>query len=406
MKVVVIGGGPAGMMCAGKAAEQGANVILIDKNEKLGKKLFITGKGRCNVTNDSSCENHLSNVVRNPKFLMSAYHNFSPQDTMEFYPKFGTPLVVERGGRVFPKSDKSSDIIKAHIKYLDQNNVEILLNSRVNQIIIKDSSISGVRFDDGSIIDCDAVVIATGGLSYPVTGCTGDGYSLAKMLGHTIIETKSALVPLFLEETHELQGLSLKNVEANILNSNNKKLLSEFGEMIFTDNGVSGPIILTISSKINRIKEKLILSIDLKPALSYQQLDERIIRDFKENINKDFINSLDNLLPKSLIPEIIVRSDIDPRLKVNEINKESRRKLVNTLKSFKFTIKGLDSIDKGIITSGGINVKEINPKDMQSKIINGLYFAGEIMDVDALTGGYNIQIALSTGYLVGNSFYN
>jgi len=402
MNVIVIGGGPAGMMCAGTAAER-HSVILLDKNEKLGKKLYITGKGRANVTNLCSRDVFLSNVVRNPKFLMSAYYAFPPESTMSFYEKWGVPLKVERGERVFPQSDKSNDIIKAHLKHLENNNVKIELNAQVERLLINNDTVSGVKLKDGREFPCNAAVIATGGMSYPSTGSTGDGYKIAKETGHNVIEPVAALVPLELKEDHDLEGLSLKNVKASIVNANGKILFSDFGEMLFTKKGVSGPIILSLSSRINRLNEPLFLSIDLKPALSFEQLDDRVLRDFNENINRDFINSLDGLLPKSMIPEIISRSGIDPRYKVNQVEKQERQKLVRILKDLKFSISRIDKIELGIVTSGGVDTREINPKTMESKIVKGLYFVGEVLDVDALTGGFNIQIALSTGYLAAIS---
>ena len=335
---------------------------------------------------------------------MSALSKFSSNDAMQFYERLGVPLKVERGGRVFPKSDKSSDIIRAHIKYLENNNVDIRLNSFVNSLVIDNNIIKGVRLNDNSVIVCDKVVIATGGMSYSSTGSTGDGYSLAKMTGHRVIDPAPALVSIELKEQVDLQGLSLKNVTAKIVNANGKVLFSEFGEMLFTDKGVSGPIILSLSSRINRMNaDELYLSIDLKPALAEEQLDSRLIRDFEANANKDFVNSLDELLPKSLIPEVIYHSDIDPRIKVHQIDKKARGRLLRVFKGLKYSIKSLDNINNAIVTSGGVSVKDINPKTMESRIINGLYFVGEVIDIDALTGGYNIQIALSTGYLAGIS---
>lgn len=404
MKVIVIGGGPSGMMCAAIAAKQKNEVILIEKNEKLGKKLYITGKGRANVTNYSDKDNYLKNIINNPKFLMSAYYAFTPIDTINFYEDMGVELKVERGNRVFPKSDKSSDIINAHIKHLNNNNVKIMLNTKVKSIIIKNSIIKGVILDNNDVLFSDKVVVATGGISYKSTGSTGDGYTIAKLCGHSIIEPRPALISIELNDKIYLEGLSLKNVTVSIFNKEKKKIASEFGEMLFTATGVSGPTILTLSSRINKLDiHDYILSIDLKPALSNKKLDDRILRDFNNNINKDFINSLHDLLPKNLIPEIIIRTNIDPRLKVHQIDKGSRLNLINIIKNFNYTIKSLGNIDKAIVTAGGVNVKEINPKTMQSKFINGLYFIGEVIDVDGLTGGYNIQIALSTGYLAANS---
>ncbi|MGI6701619.1 MAG: NAD(P)/FAD-dependent oxidoreductase [Christensenellales bacterium] len=403
MSLIVIGAGPAGMICAGAAAERTKGVKLIERNEKLGKKLYITGKGRCNVTNNCSIDFFILNVITNPKFLHSAIYAFTPADAIAFYENQGIKLKVERGGRVFPESDKSNDIIKAHIKHLNDNNVEIMLNTRVKSLIIEGGAVKGVALYDGSTLMSDAVVIASGGVSYPATGSTGDGYILARQAEHSIIAPKPALTPLILKERIDSEGLSLKNVRASVINSNNKVIASEFGEMLFTDNGVSGPIILTLSSRINKLNDKLRLSIDLKPALTHEQLDLRILRDFSDLNNRDFINSLSGLLPKSLIPEVVKRSGIDPRIKVNEINRNMRLNLIKIIKDLNFTISGLDIIDNAIVTSGGVNVKEVNPGTMQSKLVSGLYFAGEVLDYDALTGGFNIQAALSTGYLAGIS---
>jgi predicted Rossmann fold flavoprotein len=404
MKVIVVGAGPAGMMCAGVAAESGNQVILLEKNEKAGKKLYITGKGRANVTNMTDTLNFISNVVSNPKFLMSAINAFSPRDTADFYSKWGIPVKVERGNRVFPESDKSSDIIKAHLKHMNTSGVELRLNTEVKNIQFSEGRIKGVYLKDGSFITADAVVIATGGLSYPTTGSTGDGYRFAENSGHVVVETVPALVPINLKISRELEGLSLINVTASILNANGKKLYSEFGEMLFTDTGVSGPIILSLSSRINRIKgEKLFLSIDLKPALTAEQLDARFLRDFNENINKDLINSLGGLLPRSLISEFIYKCDIDPRAKIRDIDKPARSKMVRIMKDLRYEILSLDPIDKGIITAGGVSVKDINPKTMESKKVKGLFFIGEVLDLDALTGGFNIQIALSTGYIAAKA---
>lgn len=400
MKIVVIGGGASGMIAAGKASENKSNeVVLIEKNNKLGKKLFITGKGRCNLTNAGGKDFLLENTFGNKKFLYPALNNFGIEQTMEFFEKLGVKLKIERGGRVFPLSDKSQDIIDALKKYM--KGVKIKLNTAVKKIVAHDNKIKGVKTSDG-FIECDKVILATGGKSYPVTGSTGDGYIFAKNLGHTIIKPLPSLVPIITKEHYDLQGLSLKNV-GMVLKKSNKILYKDFGEMIFTHFGLSGPIILSASRfLLNNFSDTQII-FDLKPALSTEQLDLRLQRDFKKYLNCDFKNALKDLLPQKLIPVIVEISGIDPNKKVNAIKKDERKKLVHLLKNFVFTpIKSL-GFENAIITSGGVCTKEINPSTMESKIVNGLYFAGEIIDIDALTGGFNLQIAFSTGYLAGKN---
>lgn len=410
-KVLVIGGGAAGMMAAIAAAQNYNEVHLFEKNEKLGKKIFITGKGRCNVTNASDMASHFNNIVSNPKFLYSAYNQFMCEDVMEMIEDTGVKLKVERGMRVFPNSDKSSDIIKALKKKLDETGVEVHLNSNVKRVYRDETSEKGnmaVEFEDGKRVYGDACIVATGGYSYQTTGSTGDGYEFAKNMGHTVTKLYPALVPLNIkgETCRELQGLSLKNVELTVY-SKDKKIYSDIGEMIFTHFGVSGPLVLTASSLITDMIEKdnIKISIDLKPALTKEQLDKRLIRDFSDNINRQFKNSLDALLPKKIIPIIIERSKIPKEKKVHEITKEERNNLVTCIKDFDLEVASTRGFNEAIITKGGVKVNEISPKTMESKFVPGLYFAGEVLDLDAFTGGYNLQIAWSTGYLAGHSIY-
>ena len=412
MKVIVIGGGPAGMMSAIASAENGNKVILIEKMQSLGRKLLITGKGRCNITSSLSMDEFIKNTPGNGMFLYSVYKNYTNTDIIDFLKKQGLEVKEERGNRIFPITDKSQDVLKCFTKRLKELNVEILLNQKVSEILVKDENVIGVKLQD-KIINADKIILATGGKSYPLTGSTGDGYKMVEKLGHTVTKIKPSLVPLetFEKDTcKEMQGLSLRNVEIKLKDiEKNKIIYEDFGEMLFTHFGISGPTILSSSAHLVRYKnidellknKKIKLSIDLKPALSEEKLDERILRDFNEIKNKQFKNSLDKLLPQKLINIIIERSGINPQKQVNEIKKEERRNLVKLLKNFEVTIKGFRPIDEAIITSGGINIKEINPKTMESKIVNGLYFAGEIIDVDAFTGGFNVQIALSTGFLAG-----
>lgn len=402
LTTVVIGGGPAGMMAAINASQK-YKTILIEKNEKLGKKLYITGKGRCNITNSKDISEFFNYIPGNPNFLYSALYTFTNENTIDFFEKLGVKFKIERGDRVFPLSDKSSDIIFALQKSLKQNNVDIMLNTSVSKFICNKNRIIGVELKNGEILKADFFILCTGGMSYPQTGSSGDGYKFAKDLGHTITDITPALVPIEINEewVKNLQGLSLKNIELKIL-KNNRVICEDFGEMLFTHFGISGPIVLSMSREVGKQK-KLRAVIDLKPAISRNELDKRIQKDFKKYINKDFKNSLDDLLPRKLIDTVIMLSKIDPNKKVNLIKKEERIDLVDLLKGLPLTIKGCRPIDEAIVTSGGINTKEIDPSTMRSKIIDNLYFAGEIIDVDAFTGGFNIQIALSTGYLAGIS---
>jgi len=407
-KVYVVGGGAAGMLAAIVAARNGHKVILFEKNEKLGKKLFITGKGRCNLTNAGDREDFFDHIVSNPKFLFRAYHSFSNYDTMHFFEELGLSIKVERGNRVFPESDKSYDVIDVLKCELEHQSVEIRYHSEVSEILSKEGSFYGLRLKNSKDeYYGDAVIIATGGLSYSTTGSTGDGYRFAKSIGHTITDLSPSLVPLHVKESFvkELMGVSLKNIAVTV-SSGQKQIYSDFGEMLFTHFGVSGPVILSASCYIIpylKRKESLSISIDLKPALSVEQLDARILRDFEEFKNKQFKNSLVHLLPNKLIDVIIRLSLIDPEKKVNSVTKEERLNLVHLLKNFMLQITKLGDYKEAVITQGGINIKEINPSTMESKLINQVYFVGEALDLDALTGGYNLQIAWSTAYLAGNS---
>ena len=397
-EVAVIGGGAAGMMAAHIASSRGKKVCLIEKNPVLGKKILITGKGRCNVTNSAPVEDFIANTAVNSNFLYSAFYTFTNDNLIEMLENAGLKLKCERGGRVFPQSDKASDVRDTFEMLLKKSGAEVI-HSEVKSVT-KENGIFNLNLRDRSIC-ANSVIIATGGVSYPLTGSTGDGYKFASKLGHSIIEPKASLVPLVTEEKYvsNLMGLSLKNISVS-LKRNNKEIFTDFGEMLFTHFGLSGPVILSASSHI-RDNAKYTISIDLKPALDFKTLDNRILRDFEEEKNKDFINSLDALLPKKLIPQIVELSGIDPRQKVNSITRDERHKLVNLLKNFEFTIKAKRSVSEAIITSGGVNVKEIDSSTMQSKITEGLYFAGEVIDVDAYTGGFNLQIAFSTAYLAG-----
>ena len=412
MKVIVIGGGPAGMMSAISSAESGNDVTIIEKMQSLGRKLLITGKGRCNITSSLDMDEFIKNIPGNGMFLYSAFKNYTNQDIIKLLKEEGLEVKEERGNRIFPVTDKSLDVLKCFEKKLKSLNANIILNTKVKEILVEDNIVKGVKTEK-EIINADKVILATGGKSYPLTGSTGDGYVMAQKLGHTVTKINPSLVPLetFDKETcKNLQGLSLKNVQIELIDKNkNKVIYEDFGEMLFTHFGVSGPTILSSSAHLVRYKNiqelfnenKISLKIDFKPALSEEKLNDRILRDFNEEKNKMFRNSLDKLLPQKLIPTIIKISGIDPNKKVNEITKIERKNLVKLLKNFEITIKGFRSIDEAIITSGGIKIKEINPKTMESKIIKGLYFAGEIIDVDAYTGGFNLQIAYSTGYTAG-----
>lgn len=402
--VVITGGGPAGMMAAIIAARRGFKVTLVEKNEKLGKKLFITGKGRCNITNAGDTEDLFNSIVTNRKFMFSSFNGFSNYDTLGFFDELGLQIKIERGNRVFPESDHSSDVIGALNRELKKLSVDVRLNTEVKDIIVNGGKATGVVVKCSgkeSTIQADNVIVATGGNSYQSTGSTGDGYRFARKLGHSVTPILPALVPFNVAEDWEsdLQGLSLKNVSIVVLDGK-QEIYSDFGEMLFTHFGVSGPLILSASSfAARRIKEHpLKLIIDLKPALSQEQLDERILRDFDEEKNKAFKNSLDKLLPKKMIPVIVRLSDIDGNKKVNEITKQERQRLVSLIKGLELTLTGLRGFNEAIITQGGINVREINPTTMESKLVKNLYFAGEVLDVDALTGGFNLQVAWSTGY--------
>lgn len=393
MKIAIVGGGPAGMMCAIKASEN-HQVTILEKNEKLGKKLFITGKGRCNLTNYCDEREFLKNIVNNSSFMYSSIYSFSPFTTYYYFEELGLPLKVERGNRVFPASDKSSDVIRAYEKKLKALGVKINLNYEVTSI----EKVNGEFMINGRE-KFDKVVIATGGISYKLTGSTGDGYKFAKNFGHKIIDQVPGLIGINLKNNFSLAGLTLKNVELKILKD--KKILSrEFGEMLFTHRGISGPIVLTTSSKINRLKD-FEMYLDLKPALDPEKLDARILRDFHENQNKNLENVMKSLLPRDLIIYVLEGADISGEKKVNQITKEDRESLVKTIKNFALKFDSLDDIDRAIVTSGGVYVKDIDPKTMESKKVKGLYFIGEVLDLDGLTGGFNIQIANSTGYSCG-----
>lgn len=406
-RVVVAGGGAAGMMAAIGAAGIGHEVHIYEKNEKLGKKIFITGKGRCNLTNACDTEELFGNIVHNPKFLYSSFYSFTNFDMMDLMEQCGCPIKTERGNRVFPISDKSSDVIRALSTRLRDLGVEVHLHEEVAELEAENGHITGIRLKKGSRhIPADAVIVATGGLSYPTTGSTGDGYRFAKAQGHTVTELSPALVPFETRESvvKELQGLSLRNIRVRILKGS-KELYEEFGEMLFTHYGVSGPVLLSASSYVAEAlkKEPLTLSIDLKPALSEEQLDARILRDFEEIKNKQYKNALVHLLPSKLMPVIVSRSQISPDKQVNEITREERHRIIDQMKDFRLTLTGLRDYKEAIITQGGISVREINPSTMESRKVSGLYFAGEVLDLDGVTGGFNLQIAWSTGYLAGIS---
>lgn len=407
-KVFVVGGGASGMMAAIVAARNGHQVIIYEKNEKLGKKLYITGKGRCNLTNACDRDTFFENIISNPKFMYRAYSQFSNYDAIDFFEQLKLPVKIERGNRVFPVSDRSSDVIGVLKQELMRLGVDIRYHSEVEDLVIKDGSFYGLKLKSNPQVQkADSVIIATGGLSYPLTGSTGVGFHFAKALGHTVTELSPSLVPIHVSEPYvkELMGLSLKNIELSIL-TGDKQIYRDFGELVFTHFGVSGPVILSASSYIIpylKKKAKMTLSIDLKPALSEEQLDGRILRDFDEFKNKQFKNSLDHLLPNKLIDVIIRLSEINPEKKVNSITKEERLRLVKLLKGLTFHIVRLSEYNQAVITKGGVHVKEINPSTMESKLASNVYFIGEVLDLDALTGGYNLQIAWSTAYLAGNS---
>lgn len=400
--IVIIGGGAAGMFAAAAASDYGAKVILFEKNEHVGRKLGITGKGRCNLTNNCSVNEVISNIPNNGRFLFSALNAFTPDDTMLFFERIGVKLKTERGNRVFPVSDKAAEVVSALRKYIIARGVSIV-NEAVTDIDISEGMVMGV-FTENTYAGCKNIIIATGGLSYPKTGSTGDGYRFAKKAGHTVTYLKPSLVPL-VEKGHicaKMQGLSLKNVKLYVYNQNDKLIYSDFGEMLFTHFGISGPLVLSASSHMRDFKNNnYYVKIDLKPALDEKKLDLRILRDFEKFSNRDFENSLFELLPKKMIPVAVEMSGVPGNIKVNSITKQQRSDLLSVIKGFRIDISGPRGIEEAIITSGGVCVKEIDPSNMASKLVSGLYFAGEILDVDAYTGGFNLQIAWSTAYVSG-----
>lgn len=406
-KVIVIGAGAAGTMAAGTAAKNGCDVLLLERNDKIGRKLMITGKGRCNVTNsETDVQKLISNVPQNGRFLFSAFSEFNTSDTMAFFENQGVHLKVERGNRVFPESDKAVDIVDALNRFISVNGVK-RKTYRASSLIIENNTVKGVKTEEGEEFLSDSVIVATGGKSYPKTGSTGDGYKLAEQAGHTIIEPKPSLVALSCREGYcsEAMGLSLKNTAIKVVDSETgKQVYSDFGEMLFTHFGVSGPMILSASAHMRDMKPaRYIITVDMKPALDDEKLDSRLQRDLLENSNKAVSNSLGMLLPRAMITPVIRLSGIKPSTKSNQVTKEMRQKLVHTMKNMKLTVLGFRSIDEAIITSGGVKTSEIDPKTMQSKVCKGLFFAGEVIDVDAYTGGFNLQIAFSTGFLAGSA---
>lgn len=403
-KVVIIGAGAAGMMAAATAADRGLDVVLLEKQNRVGRKLLITGKGRCNITNACDIEELIENVPTNGKFLYSAFYTYTNDDVINMFNKLGVSTRVERGKRVFPESDKARDVVDALERQLKNKKVKLELNSEVSKIIVKNNKVEGVVLSNKKEIKCDSIIIATGGVSYPLTGSTGDGYRFAKSVGHTIIDTKPSLIGIEVQENFvsDLEKLSLRNVSITVLNSKNKKVYDDFGEMEFTKYGLDGPIIKSASCRMkDTTKENYKIVIDLKPALDEEKLDKRVQKDFQKYTNKRFENSLNDLLPKKLIPIIIEKSEIPKDTVVHQISREQRKNLVKLLKNFTFTVKRYRPIEEAIVTSGGIKVSEINASTMESKIVEGLFFAGEVIDVDAYTGGFNLQIAFSTGYLAG-----
>lgn len=409
--VIVVGGGAAGMFAAIAAAKNGHQVTLYEKNEKLGKKIFITGKGRCNITNAADMEELFDAVVTNSKFLYSSFYGYTNQNVIDFFEDAGVPVKIERGNRVFPISDHSSDVIRALEREMKKVGVKVCLNTEVKSVEAEKGKFNKVVLKDTTTQTADACIVATGGLSYRSTGSTGDGFRFAENVGHKVTQCFPSLVPMETKEPWicELQGLSLRNVEAKILDGK-KELYKDFGEMLFTHFGVSGPLIISASSYVgkkfmdkNGQKKELTLEIDLKPALTEEQLDQRVLRDFEENHNRQFKNAITKLFPTKLIPVMLELGGIDPEKKVNSIEKEERKQFVHLIKHFHMTLTGLRDYPEAIITKGGVNVKEIDPGTMESKLVKGLYFAGEVLDLDALTGGFNLQIAWSTGYAAGNA---
>ena len=413
MKVLIIGGGPAGIIAGIRSAEEGNNVILLEKNDNLGKKLLITGKGRCNITSSLDISEFINNIPGNGRFLYSAFDNFNNNDIIELLKEEGLDVKEERGNRIFPMTDNARDVLNALLRRMKKLKIEIKLKSKVNKIIVEENRAVGIIYNDKEKLYANKIILATGGKSYPTTGSTGEGYKIAKELGHTINEIKPSLVPLEIYQKNEckaMQGLSLRNIGIKIMDSEKNKLIYEdFGEMLFAHFGVSGPVIISSSAHLIRYKNieellknrKINLSIDLKPALTKERLDDRILRDFNDLKNKQVKNSLDKLLPQKIIPVVLDRLNIDKNKQVNQITKEERLKIIEILKNFKLEISGFRPIEEAIITSGGVSIKEINPKTMESKIVKGLFFAGEIIDVDSYTGGFNLQIAYSTGYTAG-----
>lgn len=404
--VLVIGGGAAGMMAAGFAAQSGRSVCLVEKNNRLGRKIRITGKGRCNLTNDCDVQTMIASVPNNGRFLYSAVAQFSPRDTVRFFEALGLPLKVERGNRVFPQSDSAQDVVDALSVFLEQTGVR-MLTGEVKNLLLRDGAVRGVVLRDGTVLNAQSVIVCCGGLSYPGTGSTGDGYRFARWAGHTVTPLRPSLVPLTVQggDCAEMMGLSLKNVSLSVRDTvTDKQIFSDFGEMLFTHFGLSGPIVLSASAHMRDMAPgRYRVSVDLKPALSSEQLDARIQRDFDLNHNRDFSNSLGDLLPRKLIPVAVRRSGIAPETKCNQITREARRNFAALLKDFTFTVTGFRPVEEAIVTSGGVKVNEISPKTMESKLTRGLYFAGEVIDADAYTGGFNLQIAFSTGRLAGIS---
>jgi predicted Rossmann fold flavoprotein len=403
-RLVIIGGGPAGMMAGGTAGSRGLEVLLIEKNRTLGRKLLLTGKGRCNFTNDTDLQGLIDNIPVNGRFLYSAFSKFSNRDLIRFFNDLGVRTKVERGGRVFPESDRAEDILKALERYIRDNNVRVI-HGEVKRVLKEDNRVLGVILSDGRFIASDSVIIATGGLSYPQTGSTGDGYRFARELGHSIVPPKPSLVPLEIEEpwVSDLQGLTLKNVSIKVFDQFGREVYTDLGEMLFTHFGISGPIVLSASSHMRDIdKNRYRIVIDLKPGLTEEALDRRVQRDFEKYSRRYFINSLGELLPRSLIPVVVELSGIPRDKYVNQISREERRILVKLLKGLNLTVSRFRPIEEAIVTSGGVNVSEINPSTMESKLVKGLFFAGEVIDVDGYTGGFNLQIAFSTGYVAGS----
>lgn len=405
-EVLVVGAGPAGMMAAGTASRSGARVTIIDRNKRPGRKLFITGKGRCNVTNNCDTRDFLSSVPTNGRFLYSAISAFSPQDTMAFFEERGVALKTERGNRVFPQSDKAADIVDAMRSFLLDSGCRYM-TGRVTNLILENGGVKGAKLEDGQSLSADCVIIACGGKSYPLTGSSGDGYALARQAGHTVVKPVPSLVPLVSSDSFckDLQGLSLRNISITVYDAEKKKeIYSDFGELLFTHFGLSGPVILSASAHMRDMRAgRYRIDIDCKPALSFEQLDKRLLRDFEKNKNRDFGNSLSELLPRTLIPVMVKQSEIPCGVKCNAVTKEQRHAFVRLLKRFPVAVSGFRPIEEAIVTSGGVAVKEIDPKTMESKRTENLFFAGEVIDTDAYTGGFNLQIAFSTGYLAGIS---